>query len=163
MDIQGVRIDDKEVQQMLSRLDAKNLRKVTKSAFKQGAGVILRQAQRNYRSLFPGSNLHRALVAMPWKSGLGAWVKKLGKRSARKREKVREKYGDVFARAFVLDILERGTGERQSRGRSQVKLGRRGRVKAYKFFSSAVASTEKKALDKVLTVIKKHIEKMSKK
>lgn len=162
MGYQGVQIDDREVQQMLSRLDVKSLRKVTKSAFKQGAGVILRQAQRNYKALFPGSNLHRAIVAMPWKSGLGAWVKKLGARSKKKREKVREKYGDVFSRAYVLDILERGSGERQSHGRSQVKLGRRGRVKAYRFFSSAVSSAERKALDKVLTAIKKHLEKMSK-
>ncbi len=162
MGYQGVQIDDREVQQMLSRLDAKSLRKVTKSAFKQGAGVILRQAQRNYKALFPGSDLHCALVAMPWKSGLGAWVKKLGKRSKKKRDKMREKYGDVFSRAYVLDILERGSGERQSRGRSQVKLGRRGRVKAYRFFFSAVSSTERKALDKVLIAIKKHLEKMSK-
>ena len=99
MGYQGVQIDDREVQQMLSRLDAKSLRKVTKSAFKQGAGVILRQAQRNYKALFPGSNLHRALVAMPWKSGLGAWVKKLGARSKKKtREDTREVWRRVRAR-----------------------------------------------------------------
>ena len=147
---------------MLSSLDSKQLRKVTKSAFKQGAGVILRQAQRNYKALFPESNLHRALVAMPWKSGLGAWVKPLGKRSKKKREKVREKYGNVFERDFVLEFLENGTSERQSLGRSKKYFARRGRVKAYRFFASAVASTEKKALEKVLSVIKKHIEKMSK-
>ena len=164
-------IDTSEVDVMLARLEQKELRKMTKRAFRAAGNIIKSAAVKNYKEQFPGSERWRAIYTLPFRDGGGAYIKplQLRKMSARRImstvKAIGKRDGSVEAAvkatrgAFILPMLEGGTGVRKSRGRSRAKVANRGSVRAYKFFEAAVNATAKKAQEKWDSVIVRYIEK----
>lgn len=158
---------------MLDKLDVKNLRKVTKAAFRAAGNVIKSQAVKNYKAQFPGSERWRAIATLPFKQGDGAYVKgqtfqKMSLRKITSTLKSVEKAGGGVKEAksatygsYVLHILEGGTGPRQSGGRSKKGKFNRGKIRAYRFFESAVQSSAVKAEQKFIEVVEKKIKKIN--
>ena len=166
--------DDEDVQRMLAQLDVKNLRRTTKAAFRAAGNVIKAQAVKNYKAMFPGSSRWRALAVMPFKAGDGAYVKgqtfqKMSSRKVLSTVKSVEKAGGSAEDAknatygsYVLQILEGGSAPRQSAGRSKKGKYNRGKIRAYRFFSTAVQSSAAAAEQKFVSSLEKKIQKLNK-
>ena len=155
-------IDDKGFRDLLLKLEPKELRKITKPALKAGAQIVRKQAVKNYKALFPGSQKYRGIVAMPFRDGLGAWIK-AAIYGEKKREKINTKYGGNIADTFyVLNILENGTGDRFT-GKNGGKKAARGRVRAYRFFRDAEAAKRDEAIKVIEIKLREKFEKMQKK
>ena len=166
--------DDADVQRMLAQLDVKNLRRTTKAAFRAAGNVIKAQAVKNYKNMFPGSSRWRALAVMPFRQGNGAYVKgqtfqKMSLRKVLSTVKAVEKAGgslqdakNATSGSYVLQILEGGSGPRQSAGRSKKGKYNRGKVSAYRFFESAVKNSADAAEKKFISIVEKKIQKLNK-
>ena len=153
-----IEIDDKDVQKKLAELEPKQLRKITKAAFRSAAGVVKRQAQKNYKALFPGSMLYLNIAATPFKDGLGAFVRVPSRLSGKKAAKLNAKAGgNAYERAQVVLFLEGGTGPRKTE-----KGYRRGSLRSYGFLRDAASSHGEKALAKFNKAIQKKLEKLNK-
>jgi hypothetical protein len=152
-------VDSSAARQMLAQLEAKELRKITKSAFRSAANVLKSQAHRNFKAMFPGSKLYLNIAAMPFKAGDGSFVKVPLKLGEKKREKIDRKAGlaNTAYRAYVLQYLEGGTAPRKTE-----KGYARGKLRAYRFMAKAEETHGKKALEKFNSVIIKRLEKLNK-
>ena len=168
-----ISVDDSELQRMLDKLDEKNLRKITKAAFRSAGNVIKSQAIKNFKAQFPGSERWRALVVLPFRKGDGAYVKRqmFKRMSLRKLTSIVnavEKAGGTLQAAksatygsYVLGILDGGTGPRSSRGRSRTVKSNRGKVRAYRFFESAVRDKASAAERKFVEIVEKKLKKIN--
>jgi hypothetical protein len=170
----GIVVDAREVVQALQRIEPKEMRKITKTAFRLAGNVLKSQAVKNYKAQFPGSERWRAIYALPFRDGSGAYVKALSfkKMSGRKilsiARSIEKKGGGVAGAksatygAYILPILEGGTGPRYSRGRAKAKKYNRGKVRAYKFFHSALESKAADADRKFVETCEKRLAKILK-
>lgn len=151
-------VDSSAARQMLAQLEAKELRKITKSAFRSAANVLKSQAHRNFKAMLPGK-LYLNIAAMPFKAGDGSFVKVPLRLGETKRENIDRKAGQANTayRAYVLQFLEGGTGPRKT-----AKGYARGKLRAYRFMAKAEETHGKKALEKFNSIIIKRLEKMNK-
>ncbi len=172
--VQAVEVDVRQVVQALQNLEPKEMRKITKTAFRLAGNVIKSQAVKNYKAQFPGSERWRAIYTLPFRDGSGAYVKALSfkKMSGRKilavARSIEKKGGTVEdAKAatygsYILPFLEGGTKVRASRGRSKNVKGNRGAVRAYAFFQSALNSKGAAADRKFIETCEKKLAKLAK-
>lgn len=172
--VQSVEVDVSKVVQALQNLEPKEMRKITKTAFRLAGNVIKSQAVRNYKAQFPSSERWRAIYTLPFRDGSGAYVKALSfrKMSARKiltiANSIEKKGGSVAAAraatygSYILPMLEGGTKVRASRGRSKKIKGNRGAVRAYAFFQSALNSKGAAADRKFVETCEKKLARLAK-
>lgn len=172
--VQAVEVDVSKVVQALQNLEPKEMRKITKTAFRLAGNVIKSQAVKNYKAQFPGSERWRAIYTLPFRDGSGAYVKALSfeKMSARKitsvSRSILKKGGTLKAAkaatygSYVLLFLEGGTKVRVSRARSKKIKGNRGSMRAYAFFQSALNSKRVAADKKIIETCEKKLAKLAK-
>ena len=132
-------VDVEKINRLLTQLNDKEAKKAIKVALRKSILVIRKGAQNNLASLFPSANksvtkggiTHKPLkndinIAV-YRNASGARIDLLDKRKK-------------YARSYVLRFIELGTTERATK-----KGANRGNMKAYNFFSDAVAAKKAEA------------------
>lgn len=134
-----VEVDVEKINQLLTQLNDKEAKKAIKAAIRKSALIIRKEAQSNLVSYFPSANkstTKKGVSYKPLKNDInlavyrdagGARIDLLNKRKP-------------GARSYVLRFIEFGTKERATK-----KGANRGTMKAYNFFSDAIAAKKSEA------------------
>lgn len=141
-----VEVDVKKVNELLTALNDKEAKKAIKSALRKSAGVIRKEAQRNWVSSVPGGGaLKKEINIAVYRNASGARVDLLDKRKKGSKQ-------------FILKFFNSGTKDRATK-----KGANRGKVEANYFFKNAVeskkgeaeSSLEKNIIDSIQKIIDK--------
>lgn len=134
-----VEVDVEKINRLLTQLNDKEAKKAIKAAIRKSALIIRKEAQSNLVSYFPSANkstTKKGVSYKPLKNDInlavyrdagGARIDLLNKRKP-------------GARSYVLRFIEFGTKERATK-----KGANRGTMKAYNFFSDAIAAKKSEA------------------
>lgn len=134
-----VEVDVEKINRLLTQLNDKEAKKAIKAAIRKSALIIRKAAQSNLVSYFPSANkstTKKGVSYKPLKNDInlavyrdagGARIDLLNKRKP-------------GARSYVLRFIEFGTKERATK-----KGANRGTMKAYNFFSDAIAAKKSEA------------------
>lgn len=135
-----VAVDVDKINRLLTQLNGKEAGKAFKSALRKSILVVKKQAQKNLVAYMPKANkssTRKGVLHRPLKNEIRVGLSK------------REKYCAIVglvdlrqkdSRAYILRFIEGGTVNRT------IESGQnRGRMKAYNFFGSAVASKKTEA------------------
>lgn len=147
-----VGVDVAKVNALLSQLNDKDSRKAIKSALRKSAGIIRKEAQRNWVAAVPdGAKMKKEINLAVFRNATGARVDLLDKRKKDSKQ-------------FTLKFFDSGTKQREILGRGSVAAGaNRGVIQATKFFANAVNSKKSEAENSleqnIINSIRKVIDK----
>ena len=135
----GINVDDKEVIQALARLSWKQMNKVYKEGMKKSLDPILKQTKSNLRA----SGIRNVNKPYIGKNGRKYPSMMQGIKTSVYIGDTEDSYGKVhIMKEFRLKFFEMGTQLRKTS-----KGWKRGRIRPYWFFKSAVNSRSKEVTD----------------
>ena len=149
----NIQVDDRKVLAMFSEMDAKNRKRVFRTALRQSAGILVRQTKKNLRSIETSGGRLRTNTPNRWNG------KKMeqGIRTVMARDAKSVKVhllGDFRLKFFEMGTKDRYTkghritGSFKSRGGGRKYLirtgkgGYRGQIVASRFFAASKSETE---------------------
>lgn len=155
-----IQVDTRQVEALFDRLEPKQLRSATRSAFNRAGRVMVNAAKAEYRSMFPGSVYYKDIHMKAYRSGKGVMVDLYYLKNHAK--------GDPLYKSYVLRILEVGNYKTARRSRGNSKNGSRadrGKIRAYHFFQqgteSVIQQVNSQFTANLEQAMKKQIEKAS--
>lgn len=158
MQVVSVRFDASQYKDLLDDLGSKDTTAGVKVALRRASTVIKKQAEDNYRSKYPGSQLYRFIRVKAFKKGDGLYIGLGGKMGQKELSRNVSKYGDPAKKRFLLPMLNSGTGDRKTK-----KGYNRGRVTGSLFFTSAVEQKMEAAVEelrnRIFVILQKKADK----
>lgn len=167
-------VDVSRIKRLMTELDTtkKENTKAFRTAFRQSAGVIQKQAKRNLKAItlkrgpLKSANLLQFVRVAAYKTGRGAHVTILP--DQRRRTDARLAKKGLSNHSFLLRFFEQGTGHRftETKTRKKVRTGTpkrrnyRGRIPPSMFFDNAVKAKQKEAENNVEKAIIAQIKKV---
>ena len=124
----SIDIDDAMVQRAFDGLQPKQFRTAVKHGLRKSVNVIKREAVKNYKTAYPGSDRYKAIHMKVWRNGMGAMVDLLFMNK------------DKELRPWVMRFQNAGTAMRATRAGYD-----RGFMAASSFFADAVKSKKSEA------------------
>lgn len=152
----NIQVDDRKVLAMFSEMDARNRKRVFRTALRQSAGILVRQTKKNLRSIeTSGGRMVRTGTPNRWNG------KKMEQGIKSKMEKGDKSIKVHLLGDFRLKFFEMGTKDRYTRGHKitgsywsrgagrgrkyLVRVGKggyRGHIESSKFFARSKQETE---------------------
>lgn len=123
-----IEFDDRTLQRAFEGLNPKQFRTATKQGLRKSCNVIKREAVKNYKAAYPGSQRYRHIHMKVYRTGMGAMVDLIFLK------------GDKEARSYVMRFQNKGTAMRVTKAGYD-----RGFMPASEFFAEAVRSKKSQA------------------
>lgn len=151
----NIQVDNRKVLAMFSEMDAKNRKRVFRTALRQSAGILVRQTKKNLRSIETSGGRLRTNTPNRWNG------KKMEQGIRSKMEKGDKSMKVHLLGDFRLKFFEMGTKDRYTKGHKitgsywsrgagrgrkyLVRVGKggyRGRIESSRFFARSKQETE---------------------
>lgn len=142
-------LDAKGFDKMVEALGKDRRKPVLKSAMMKGASLVRENIRSTYKGMKPASDLDQAIVSYIYPSGEGAVVRRFYVKGG--MGKNFDKEGPIY-RSYILNFLEKGAKDRQTKGRGKRYAGKRlnrGSVPALKFFQRGRGRSRARAFKEI--------------
>lgn len=159
-------LDVRGFNKMVEAVDAKHRTPALKKAMYSAGSVVLNKVRGNYRALKPQSDLWQGIVPFMYPSGEGVGVRRYYIKGGQGKNYDRQ--GAQY-RAYILNFVEQGATDRQTKGKGRVRRGPRysglyrGSIPKTQFFRKGWTGSRERAFKEMERVLLKKIADLARK